>query len=176
MKGTYGWDLGFSFRVNAEVLGRTLEQLEERLGRQPKTAEIREEARPPKSPIHAICTWDDQQAAENYRLIEIRNAVNHLVFVRSDGVVQQAFVSVVTSELEDGQNIRGYTTLAGALANPDMRRRMVEEAWAGLESWRHRYDHLKEFADIQDAIDEKKAAKAKGRRRKKEGLSREERI
>lgn len=59
----------------------------------------------------------------------------------------RAFVSV------ERQGERTYTSTVHALSDQELRRQVLEKAWADLEAWRERHRELTEFARVFAAID-----------------------
>jgi hypothetical protein len=64
----------------------------------------------------------------------------------------RAFVSVQRDE------DRSYTSVAHAMADPDLRAQVVSQAWAELEAWRKRHAELIEFAKLFTAIEQARPA------------------
>ena len=72
----YSYRNGFNFKVSAQVVGDTLEEIA-------KTGEITsakflDVSRPEDAPTHNLFEWDDSTAAERYRLQQATIAINSI--------------------------------------------------------------------------------------------------
>src|SRR5690606_25615999 len=90
----------------------------ERLERDGKIrpVDVVEAAKDESSPLHDCFTWDDGEAAHQYRLIEARNLLRVYV-VRPDaeeGPTVRAFVSLTTDCVEKGG---GYRAIADVMSD-----------------------------------------------------------
>lgn len=144
---------GFSNR-QAQKFGTFLEA-KVGLGERPVTpAEIVDAARPKRSPIHNAFTWDDQVAAERWRLDEARHLVQHLVVSVpwEDGTETRvrAFHSVtVAGEDEDGPLSRGYVSGEVVWSSPELTDQVVTRAFRELRGWTDRY---RTYADLGHVV------------------------
>jgi len=102
------------------------------------------------SPIKEYLNWDDTLAAEEYRLQQIKNIVNHIEvrIVYSGGeskTFDRAFEYVSDSEG------RQYIPIQTALSNEEYKRQVLQRAWATLQGWVNRYQEYKEFKPVVEA-------------------------
>lgn len=119
-----------------------------------------EEARDPSSPFHDYFTWDDDEAAEQYRLIQagqlIRRWKGSVIRIDSEQkVVKVESVRRVQSPIS--QRTKGgdsYETVEQIMADPTKREDMVRTVLKELSAYRKRYAQLLALADIWRAIDE----------------------
>jgi hypothetical protein len=129
-------------------------------------ADIVEASRPVKAPTHEVFEWDDAEAADQYRLQQARQLVNHIMVIRQtdDGpVVTRAYHSVVAkADPDDERATRGYVSEAIVWREPKLRDQVVRDALRELQSWRDRYQHYAalaaEVALVEQALKGKKAA------------------
>lgn len=147
-----------TYRVPAETVGRTLEQIEARDGYISKEAFL-EESRPVESPTHPLFEWNDSKAAEKYRLIQSKTIINNLrIEVVSDDAepkVVKAFVNVADGK----QHARAkYIRMEVAVSDDKSRGILYRNALAELGAFRRKYKELRGLEQIFDAIDAISAA------------------
>jgi len=134
-----------------DVIDRELEAMMQSLGRVPTSAELLEAASAPTHPLHAYITWDDREAAHEYRLLEAYRLIQSCKFVvelnerQSKRFEVRKFLS-----LERGEPMRLRNE---ALAEPDARLKMKAQAIGELRSWCRRYVDLSELDAIRSAIE-----------------------
>lgn len=148
----YGWRAGSRINIDPQKAGEAIERLTKRHNGVLEAGDIVEAARPETSPLHAHFQWDDAAAAELYREDQARDLVRSLTIDISRSNLEtrpvRAFVNVETG----GE--RGYVTTATAMSSADLRKQVIEKAFAELEAWRARHAELTELARIFAAIDE----------------------
>lgn len=153
----YKWqrELPYS-NVPADVVGHHIENLMEKEGIV-TTQNLLDSARPEDSPIHPCYEWDDSIAAERYRRKQSRDILNNLVRVEVVETVTEplntvkAFVNIADNDkFESGKYV--YTNVA--FANDGMKDIILRKALDELNSFKKRYENLKELADVFSAIDE----------------------
>lgn len=107
-------------------------------------------ARSPKSPLHSKFTWDDTEAAEQYRLWQARQLIRVVVtLVPQTEKHERVWVSLTTDR---GQS--GYRALVDVLSDQDMRSQLLEEAKAEFAVFRAKFGRLVELAKVFAAMDE----------------------
>jgi hypothetical protein len=117
-----------------------------------------ERAQSANAATHAHFEWDDGKAAHQHRLSQAGDLIRAITVDVSRSNVEppkpmRAFVSV------DRQGERSYTSTAHAMSDEQLRRQVLERAFAEMEAWRNRYAELTEFARIFAAIDQARVAK-----------------
>ena len=109
-------------------------------------------ARDPASPLHSQFTWDDGEAAIEWRLHQARVLISRVV-VKYDAatgpVEHQVFVSVSTDRKAEGG---GYRILADALSDDELRAQLLADARRDMAAFRQKYARLTELADVLDAM------------------------
>lgn len=124
----------------------------------PKT--LLDDARDPASPFHDFFNWDDDEAAEQYRLIQagqlIRRWKGSVIKIDTHAkVVKVETVRRVQSP--SGQRTKGgdsYQTVEEIMADPEKREDMLQTVLRELSAYRRRYSQLVALADVWRAIDE----------------------
>lgn len=151
-KVIYGWRAGSRIGLDAEQVGRTIEQLTKRYNGVLEPGHIVDAARDEASPMHPHFQWDDSAAAEMYREGQARELVRSLTVDISRSNLEtrpvRAFVNV-----EVGTE-RGYVSTATAMSSEDLRKQVLQRAFGELEAWRARHAELSELARIFSVIDE----------------------
>lgn len=151
----YQWKPEARVKIDAQTAGEELERIRVRGNGRLDAAHVVEASRPEDAPLHDHFEWNDQQAAEQYRIDQARYLIRSIT-VSVEPVEEsrpvRAFVSVVRDE------DRSYTSIAHALSDDDLRTQVLQRAWSELEAWRNRYAELIELADMFSAIDQARAA------------------
>ena len=131
MKKKFKARTGAPFSVkDAQKIGEELDLIKSKTELNPNN--IVERAKNPKSVLHNYFEWDSTKAAEQYRLQQARNIVNHIVeviVIRGENVEQKAFFNVNTNE---GTNV--YVTLTEAIKTPSYRKQLIKEMETILEN------------------------------------------
>jgi hypothetical protein len=148
----YGWRSGSRVRLDAQKVGEAIERLTKRHNGVLEPEHIVEAAKEESSPMHPHFTWDDAEAAEQFRQGQARELVRSLTIDISHSKLEtrpvRAFVNVETG----GE--RGYVSTKTAMSSHELRKQVIERAFAELEAWRARHAELSELARIFAVIDE----------------------
>jgi hypothetical protein len=120
---------------------------------------IVEHARNKNSPLHKYFCWDDNEAAERYRLIQaqvlIRACVTYLP--ESGKIPIRAFVSLRDDRQEEG----GYRSIVDILSNKEYNTKMLQDALFELHVFQEKYRRLQELSPVFAAIDKLNKPKKK---------------
>jgi hypothetical protein len=112
---------------------------------------VLDEARDPDSPLHHRFEWDDGAAAEKWRLHQAGNLLRVKFRRNTDGGVQEvrAFWPVREGE-DDGAEAphADYRPIREVVEDPVARQVMLNSMVRDANSFRRRYAHMQEFADI----------------------------
>lgn len=149
--------------IPADVAGAELQRLYERDGGIRPSAVV-EESRPDTAPLHTAFEWDDETAAEQYRLEQARQLVRAVVLMPEpeQGEVLpsiRAFVSL-HDPVSDRPQSRVYKPLMVVLQNPDESAELKSRALRDLLAFRQRYMALlevdravaKQFESLEAAL------------------------
>jgi len=115
-----------------------------------------EAARPVTSPLHVHFQWDNDKAAEEYRLYQARKLVQVVIYERAPGDLTRSFVSVVVEHKVKGQPsemVRAYVDVGKVLDDPRLREQMLQQAIDEVERWSHKYHHFPELRELVRAIE-----------------------
>lgn len=135
----YAWrEGGPKPAVDPNAFGRVKERIEKRDGITTPRA-IVEEARNPRSQIHAGFEWRDNKAAERYRIAQAVNLLGKLQVVRvrtQPGItISSKAVFRVNVERERG----GYLGVDRILGDRDLRKQVIGSAKRELQSFVSKY-------------------------------------
>ena len=124
-------------------------------------------ARPVSSPLHSLFDWDDDAAAEKYRVWQARQHISHLhIIVRMDGKDSstRAAHSVVV-QLDDDTSARRYVSSVKIATDADLRKQVIAKALSDLREFRRRYQEYQDvFSGVFRAIEKLTAKKPRKRR------------
>ena len=111
----------------------------------------------PESAWYKRLRFDDDSAlAEEYRKVLVRNVLQNIdIRVEVKGP-EDTLRSVVVTRFVPAEPVngeRGYREIEAVLADPGQRDEMLRQARVEYMSFRHKYEHLKELADLFTAGD-----------------------
>jgi hypothetical protein len=141
----------------AELVGRELVRIEKKHGAI-LPEKVVDEARPDQAKLHPYFTWDDEKAAELYRRDEARGLIRSVVIIRPDTEDEEpepirAFVNVHSKEDEKSFEGKAYISIGRAMNDDSYKQQVVEKAYQELVSWKRRYENLKQFSQVFNAIE-----------------------
>lgn len=147
--------VGRMWRVSAQIAGEELEKIEARDGEITPRAVV-EEARPEGSKLHNVFEWDDEKAAEQFRLTQASTLIRCIVVKPEEKDIKEPVRMFVNcNPTDDGQKKTGsYINFRSAFEDPDSRAVILANAKHELQVFRNKYNRLKELAKVFDAIDE----------------------
>ena len=124
-----------------------------------KPVDVVEAARDKKSALHECFTWDDGEAAHQYRLVEARNLLRVYV-VQEESVTEnvRAFVSLTTDRAQEGG---GYRIMADVMSDDELRAQLLRDALVQLRNVQMRYKHLQQLAGVWREVEAAESAAAK---------------
>lgn len=112
-----------------------------------------EAAQDPKSPLHRYFDWDEETAAQKYRLAQARALIVRCGITRVDDGPRQ--VNVVIRRGTPNER-RGYIPVARAVHDPDLYEQIVYDARRAIVSWRNRLSAFEAahgiVADLDQAL------------------------
>lgn len=156
MSVRYAWRPGSRVSIDANKAGRELARIEKVEGELTPTA-VLDRARSANSALHGHFEWDDSKAAEQHRLSQAGELIRSItVDVTHSNVEPAKTVRAFVSVQRAGE--RAYVGLERAMSDDDLRRQVLERAWAELSAFRKRYADLKELAGVFAAMDSARVA------------------
>lgn len=152
----YKWKEERAYRVPAQVVGQELEKLRTKFNGRLEPDMVVHVAKSASHPLHELFEWDDNVAAQAYRVGQARAVIRSIEVVIEEAPKSKpvrAFVSVVRDR------DRSYTSVQHAMSDEDLRKQVLMQAMSELEAWRKRYAELVELANVFAAIDEARGAR-----------------
>ena len=141
------WKEGFGFYkdVDANKVATEIRSI----GEDVSAEQIVNKARDEGTELHKCFEWDNDIAAEKYRLVQARYVVHHLVIeekeVPTDRPEIRFFVKTGNKE--------GYKETKIVVQKEDEYKALLARAWAELRAFKKKYSCLKELQEILDLID-----------------------
>lgn len=143
-------------RADTLIVVRELKSLEQTHGLIAPKAVVAA-AKPKNSPLHKFFEWDDSSAAVKFREHQARILICNVYIRHADSEDSQpvrAFVNIkASSEDEEDESVRGYTSIENALTNVPMREQVLAYAKQQLIMWRAKFGAYEEFFGITKEID-----------------------
>ena len=142
--------------VTKDAVAQELDQIRSNAGGLLKAEDVVAFAADPGTALHARFTWDDSQAAHQYRLEEARKVIRIFVtFVEQPGREPQKIRANVSLPEDRKLPGGGYRTIQQVMTHEDYRRQMLAEAVRELVRVRDKYQALRELlGGVFDAIDQ----------------------
>lgn len=109
----------------------------------------------PGSALHAAIDWDDESAAYQHRLWQVRKLIE--IHVTIAGPTHERFISLSIDRPVGG----GYRNMADVLQAQDLTQIMLRDALRELERMQDKYRHINELADVWAAVDKIKSRRVK---------------
>lgn len=137
-------------KVDAQTVGQMLEDMSSK-GIEVTPASVLDASRDESSPTHCEFEWDNDAAAEKYRLEQARQLIAHVRIIRDDEpeheYKERGFVSI------PGGN-RVYVPLQTALGKEEYKNHLLKQARGDCEVFLAKYRRLSELASVTDAMTE----------------------
>ncbi|UAB76955.1 hypothetical protein INR77_08850 [Erythrobacter sp. SCSIO 43205] len=152
----YKWKTGSKALVDAQVAGEEIERLRVHQNGRLEARDLVEASRDANAPLHPAFEWDNNIAAEKFRVEQAKYMIRSVEVVVQKGDEKQAPIRAFVSVVRD--NDRSYTSTFHALSDSELRQQVVAQAWKELEAWQKRHAELVEFAGIFAKIEEARIA------------------
>lgn len=105
-------------------------------------------ARDPESPLHPLFDWDNDQAAEKYRLWQARQVIgSQKVTIQNREVKEYYNLRIV----EEGELGNSYTTIEQVLSDDMLYKQALGIALRDLEGWKQKYENLRDLEGVVSA-------------------------
>lgn len=105
--------------------------------------DVVDEARDPRSPLHKSFTWNDDEAAEQWRLQQARQLIRSIKIERVENTQEPRMVRFVRAFVHDPAN-DGYLATEDVAKLPDVRDRVLAEMRRDLQRLQSKWDLYKE--------------------------------
>lgn len=123
-----------------------LERLRDKSGMINADRAVKWARRNPRSALHGYLEWDDEVAAEKYRVDQIRSFIQIHI---TDPLGFRQYVSLSIDRRPGG----GYRPVADVLTRQDLRQVMLHDALDDIDRLRRLYVSLKELQPIWQCVD-----------------------
>lgn len=152
----YNYKVPFA-KVDAQTAGVELARIEQKHdGLTPE--DVVDESRDKSAPLHPVFEWNDQVAAEKFRVVQAGTLIRNIT-VKVEDVpekpITRAFVNVVPVTQRKGL----FRTVTVAMSNDDERNNVLDHALAELNQVKKKYAGLAELAHIFEEIERLTAEK-----------------
>ena len=108
------------------------------------------------SPLHPFFEWDNNKAAELYRVSQARQLICSVYVRDADSESPEsvrAFVNIKAQDEESDKARQGYVEMRTAMANPSMQAQVLEYGKNQLVLWRLKFGHLQQFLGVVNEIE-----------------------
>lgn len=110
-----------------------------------------EAARSEDSPLHSRFTWDDSEAAHQYRLVQARALIRVRVFTEPQTAsTVRAYVSLKRDRYNGESG--GYREIRQVLKVKELREELLAEAMEDMKAFEAKYHALNELAPVFEAM------------------------
>lgn len=107
-------------------------------------------ARSADTALHSQFTWDDGEAAEQFRLIQAAKVIRLQIHVIEEEETKvRAFVSLSVDRTKNG----GYRPITEVMQRGDLQAVMLKDALAELNAIRRKYRALQSLSGVWEAVD-----------------------
>lgn len=143
----YQWKTASCIKVDPNIAGKQCEILEQTVGLTP--INLLNANRNENAPLHNEFEWNDEVAAEEYRISQARHIINCLCIkpeiTNKEQIPVRAFLKTTTAE--------PYNSLSVILENEDKTTEMLKRALNELKAFKAKYATLSKLKPIFDVID-----------------------
>lgn len=136
--------------LKAESAAAELRRIEEEAGTLTPDHVV-EAARSKKNPLHKAFEWDNNKAAQEYRLTQARSLIASIEVVYEEAQAVGKVRAYVNVDAEDGG--RKYSQTENALSFSDIRQRILKRALSEASEWQRRYKQITELSEVFVALD-----------------------
>ena len=148
----YKWRTGSQIKGNAQVSGELFEQLSQT--KEGLTAETLLNANKLKNaPLHNDYEWNNQKAANEWRLHQSRHFLNSLIVVMVNDETSEELHTRAVHITTEAHKYEPITTI---IKEENKYAVLLENALAELNSFKRKYEVLKELKPVFEAIDKLK--------------------
>lgn len=110
-------------------------------------------ARNEKHPLHSRFTWDDTEAAIQWRLEQARDLIRSVYVTIEDSKQKGISVRAYASLPSDREGNGGYRAISDVMRDSNLRTELLVCALAELEAFKLRYKHFVELVPVFAAIE-----------------------
>lgn len=105
------------------------------------------QAEDPTSALHGYFTWNEQDAAHKWRLIEARQLITSIRMLQEGDTGKTRSLVSLNVDRYNHQG-GGYRSLNDVMADPNLRQHLLETALSELNAIERKYRHIQELDTI----------------------------
>lgn len=143
------WSTGGIFKADAS---KCYEEIK-KIGEEVKPEQVLDKARDDSSELHKCFDWDDSSAAEKYRLHQARLVINHLIVVQHEIEEEKEPIQFRVMLKNSSDKGSGYKQTLVMIRDEDEYKKLLDNAYRELHSFKQKYQCLSELAEIIALID-----------------------
>lgn len=145
IKMVYQWKSNARIKVNADLAGKMCEEIESKVGLTARS--LLDANREEGTLLHDEFEWDNEIAAEEYRLQQARHIINCLCIKpeTKENKPIRAFFKIMDSESYENINV--------IISDEDKHQRLLQTALNELNAFKIKYRQLNELKPLFDLID-----------------------
>lgn len=147
----YQFKPGSHLTGDAQAVGERLASLEAKGKLTPEA--VVADARAKRSALHPFFEWDDAKAAEQHRLAQAGHLIRCVTVVVEQADSQQQTTVRAFVPITGENNNRQYVDTVRALSDTELRKQVLQQAYAELGAVARKYRELKELSEVVHAID-----------------------
>lgn len=144
------WSINGIFKADANKCYQEIQQI----GDEVKPEQVLAKAKDKQSELHKCFDWNDSSAAEKYRIEQAKSVIRHLIVIQKDDEDEKTepvqFRVMMKNERTHGS---GYKQTIVMVRDEDEYKKLLENAYAELRSFKQKYSCLTELAEIIALID-----------------------
>lgn len=150
----YQWLQRFKAPISAEVAAAEFQRIEHSgTGLTPRA--VVDASRPEHAPLHSLFEWDNERAADKWRLDQARQAISSLrVVVREGEPPAPAFAYVRPPTVDEEPPDRSFVSFADVQNNDDLRRDFLRGELRLLDGILQRSVGYEEMDPLREALKE----------------------
>lgn len=146
----YKWKVPGLIPVDAETAGKELTRIYERDGAiAPET--LVNESRADTAPLHHCFEWDNDKAAEKYRISQAGNIIRHIVIENPEdasGTQVPPVRAFVHTKI-----VSGYEPIEIVISSAEKCKDLLEQATRDMQWFTQKYKNLRELDAVRAAMD-----------------------
>lgn len=148
------WKIEGLFKADAVKVAEEIRSI----GKEIKPIGLIEKGRDKNSELHKCFDWNDKTASEKYRLFQARKILNTIIIRKvSEKAEEQTntrMFSYITTKATEEKTHGVYMQTVTIYKNPDQYQDLLQQALRELESFKRKYQSLKELKELFKVIDE----------------------
>ena len=155
MSMIYQWK--HSHPVPAQIAGEEFERIENKYG-ELSPQKVLDESRSENAVLHSCFEWNNDVAAEKYRLSQAHDLIRHITVKviqkeHEEPTLIRAFVNTSPNPTQREPFPGTYISVSKAMSDEATRRQVLLNAWSELQAFSRKYSNLSELKPIFDVIE-----------------------